>query len=157
MKNQKLFLEDEEDYAIELGLIRLAKDLPAHELFYHINAHNEGLNFHRKDDIHIAGSYFDYHHLLFQGYHFETKNCLRVLSNRSVTSTQKMAQNELFSDEEEVNYLLPMHREVDYIIKTSDNIADFSVILLPENTMFPIQPYTLFSDDPLYDLILYYE
>lgn len=157
MKNQKLLLEDEEDTAVELGLIRLAKDLPAHELFFHINAHNDGLNFHRKDDIHITGHYFDYDHLHFQGYHFETKNCLRVLSNKSIASIQKQAQYELFSEEEELNYLLPMHKEVDYIIKTTDNIADFSVILLPENIMFPIQPYTLVASDPLYDLIQYYE
>lgn len=157
MKNQKLFLEDEEDTAIELGLIRLAKELPAHELFFHINAQNAGLNFHRKDDIHISGLYFTYYHSQFQGYHFETKNCLRVFSNKSVASLQVQAQQELFSEEEEHHYLMPMHKEVDYIIKSSDYIADFSVILLPENIMFPIQPYTLFPNEPLYDLILYYE
>lgn len=157
MKNLKLFLDDEDEQAIELGLIRLAKDLPAHELFYHINAANDGLNFKRKNDLHVCGSYFNFAHLRFETYDFATKNCIQFISNRSVTSEQKKQQNELFSNEENINFLLPFHREVDYIVKTSDNIDDFSLILLPENFMFPIQPFTLHSGDALYDIIQYYE
>lgn len=63
----------------------------------------------------------------------------------------------LFSDEEDVNFLLPDCKDVDYIIKTSDNIAEFSLILLPENMMFQIQNLELTSDDELFHLIQYYE
>ena len=158
MKNQKLFLDDWQDSDLELGLVRLAKELPPHEFFFHINKINDGrANFSRIKDLHIDGTFYNYSFARFEAYHSETKSCLQIISNKSTESFKQKEQSELFTSEDEINYLLPFHKEVDYILKTSDNIADFSLILLPEHLVFPIQYYTLNSTHELYDLILYYE
>lgn len=157
MKSIKLFLDTEDEPELQLSLVRLAKDLPAHELFYHINSSNDSLTFKRIRDLSFQGQFNDYQHIRFQAWHCDTKSFLQFIANKSTSFTVKQPQNQLFAEEEDINYLLPFHKEVDYVLKSSDNVADFSVILLPENLTFPIQPYTLASDDPLYDLIQYYE
>lgn len=156
MKNLKLFLDDEQEEDLSLGLIRLVKNIPDYEFFYHINSQNE-LKFKRIDDLIKSGMYNDYAHARFEAYHFETKTSFQVISNKSIIKHKKKEQQELFSDEEEINYLLPFHQDVDYIIKTSDNIGNFSLILPAENLMFPIQDFKLSSNDELYELIQYYE
>ncbi len=156
MKNLKLFLDDEDEEDLSLGLIRLVKNLPGYEFFYHINSINES-KFNRIDDLIKVGLYYDYAHARFETFHFETKTCIQIISNKSISTTKKKEQLELFSHEEEFNYLLPLHKDVGYIIKTSDNINDFSLILTPENIMFSIQNFQLSPDDELYKLIQYYE
>lgn len=156
MKSQKLLLSDDEDEDLTLGLVRLTKDVPDHELFFKINHNNES-KFSRIDDLKKIGKYNDYYHSRFETYHFETKTCIQFIANKSSKYLEKKEQNELFSEEDIVNYLLPFHQEVDYIIKTSEIIPNFSLILLPENLMFPIQNFQLSSDDELYQLIQYYE
>jgi hypothetical protein len=47
--------------------------------------------------------------------------------------------------------------DVDYLIKTSDYIDDFSLILLPEFSVFNIQTFSLSSTNERYQLIKYYE
>lgn len=157
MKNLKLFLDDEEEDDLSLGLLRMAKELPAHVFFFEINKANPDSPFRRIDDLVKRGKYHDYTHIRFQAHHKESKNCIHLISNHSVKTDVKAIKSELFSDEEEVNVLLPFHKEVDYIVRISDNIADFSLILWPENLMFPIQDYCLSSKDELSELIQYYE
>ena len=156
MKNQKLLLSDEEEDDLTLGLVRLSKEIPDYELFFNINSCNES-KFSRIKDLKKTGQYFDYYHPRFETYHFETKSCIQFIANKSASFLEKTKQTELFSEEIDINYLLPLYQEVDYIIKTSDIIPDFSLILLPENLMFHIQDFYLSSTEELYQLIQYYE
>jgi len=154
---QKLYdLDDIEFEDIAIGLVRLAKDIPAHEFFYKINQIN-GLTFSRKKDMIIHGAYYDYFFPRFEAYDKFTKTCFTFISNRSSESKQKKLQTELFTEEENIKFLLNNQVDVEYILHTSEQIPDFSVILLPENLVFPIQDYTLGSEEELYQIIQYYE
>lgn len=157
MEIQKLYdLDDIEFEDITIGLVRLAKDVPAHEFFYKINQTNN-LNFSRKKDLVFHGGYYDYFFPRFEAYHKYTKTCFTFISNKSSESKQKKIQTELFTEEENIKFLLNNQVDVEYILHSSEQFPDFSVILLPENLVFPIQDYTLSSDEELYQIIQYYE
>lgn len=157
MEIQKLYdLDDIEFEDITIGLVRLAKNIPDHEFFYKINQNND-LKFKRIDDVIIHGLYYDYFFPRFEAYHKFTKTCFTFISNKSSESKQKKLQTELFSQEENIKFLLNNQVEVQYILHSSEQFPDFSVILLPENLVFPIQDYTLGSEEELYQIIQYYE
>ncbi|MDM1554333.1 IPExxxVDY family protein [Chryseobacterium indologenes] len=157
MEIQKLYdLDDIEFEDIAIGLVRLAKDIPAHEFFYKINQLNN-LSFSRKKDLVFHGDYYDYFFPRFEAYHKFSKTCFTFISNKSSESKQKKVQTELFTEEENIKFLLNNQVDVEYILHSSDQFPDFSVILLPENLVFPIQDYTLSSDEELYQIIQYYE
>jgi len=157
LKIKKQYLKLEEDLTeINVGLIRLAKPIPEHELFFSINNINT-FKFRRVEDILIKGEYFDHTFSRYQAYDRSSKNCYSFISNKSISSTQKKVQNLLFSDESNIKFLLNLHQDVDYILTNSDMFADFSLILLPENFVFQIQEFSLSSEDELYQLIQYYE
>lgn len=137
-------------------MIRLAKPIPEHELFFSINQIND-FKFKRVDDILIEGEYFDYNFSRYEAYDKFSKNCYHIISNKSIVSIRKKEQNELFSDESNIKYLLNLHQDVDYILSNSDIFAEFSLILLPENFVFQTQEYPLSSEEELYQLIQYYE
>jgi hypothetical protein len=154
---QKLYdLDDIEFEDIAIGLVRLAKDVPAHEFFYKINQANN-LSFSRKKDLVFHGGYYDYFFPRFEAYHKFSKTCFTFISNKSSESKQKKVQTELFTEEENIKFLLNNQVDVEYILHSSEQFPDFSVILLPENLVFPIQDYTLSSDEELYQIIQYYE
>lgn len=156
MKNQILFLDKEEEIeTLHLGLLRQVMDLPPHEFFFKINQKTP-FQFGRERDLEVVTSHFCHTHLVYEACDERLKNKLRFIKNKS-SETKKIREiTELFVEEETENYLIPM-KDVDYIIKTSDNIDDFSVILLPESITFSIQNYTIDSDENLYQLIQYYE
>ena len=157
MNIKKQYLKLEVDHTeISIGLIRLIKAIPEHELFFSINKTNQ-FQFKRLDDILIKGEYFDHSFSLYQAYDSATKNCYSFISNKSISFTEKKVQNQLFSDESNIKFLLNLHQEVDYILTNSDMFADFSLILLPENFVFQIQEFSLSSGEELYQLIQYYE
>ncbi|MEJ5105847.1 IPExxxVDY family protein [Chryseobacterium sp. MYb328] len=157
MEIQKLYdLDDIEFEDIAIGLVRLAKDIPAHEFFYKINQLNN-LSFSRKKDMVFHGDYYDYFFPRFEAYHKFSKTCFTFISNKSSESKQKKVQTELFTEEENIKFLLNNQVDVEYILHSSEQFPDFSVILLPENLVFPIQDYTLSSDEELYQIIQYYE
>lgn len=157
MEIQKLYdLDDIEFEDIAIGLVRLAKDIPAHEFFYKINQLNN-LSFSRKKDLVFHGDYYDYFFPRFEAYHKFSKTCFTFISNKSSESKQKKVQTELFTEEENIKFLLNNQVEVQYILHSSEQFPDFSVILLPENLVFPIQDYTLSSEEELYQIIQYYE
>lgn len=157
MEIQKLYdLDDIEFENIAIGLVRLAKNIPDHEFFYKINQLND-LKFKRIDDLIFQGAYYDYHFLRFEAYHKFTKSCFTFIANRCSESKQKKIQTELFSEEENIKFLLNNQVDVEYILHSSEQFPDFSVILLPENLVFPIQDYTLSSEEELYQIIQYYE
>ncbi len=157
MKIKKQYLKLEEDLTeIDVGLIRLAKPIPEHELFFFINKINT-FKFKRVDDIQIKGEYYDHSFSRYQAYDRSSKNCYSFISNKSIVSIKKKEQNQLFSDESNIKFLLNLHQDVDYILSNSDMFAEFSLILLPENFVFQIQEYPLSSEEELYQLIQYYE
>lgn len=75
----------------------------------------------------------------------------------NLLKVSKKVQTELFTEEENIKFLLNNQVDVEYILHSSEQFPDFSVILLPENLVFPIQDYTLSSDEELYQIIQYYE
>ena len=157
MEIQKLYDIDNTEYEdIIIGLVRLAKHIPDHEFFFKINKKNN-LNFTRIENFVFHGSYYDYYFPRFEAYHKFTKTCFTFISNKSSGSKQKKIPAELFSEEENIKFLLNNHTEVEYILHSSEHFPDFSVILLPENLVFPIQDYKLSSDEELYQIIQYYE
>lgn len=157
MEIQKLYdIDDIEFEDITIGLVRLAKNIPDHEFFYKVNQNND-LTFKRIEDVILHGLYYDYFFSRFEAYHKFTKTCFTFISNRSSESKQKKLQTELFSEEENIKFLLNNQVEVQYILHSSEQFPDFSVILLPENLVFPIQDYTLGSEEELYQIIQYYE
>ncbi len=157
MKAKKQYLKLDEDLTdTNIGLIRLAKPIQEHELFFFINEINT-FKFKRVDDIQVKGKYFDYFFSRYQAYDTSSKNCFSFISNKSIISIEKKIQNQLFSDELNIKFLLNLHQDVDYILTNSDMFAEFSLILLPENYVFQIQEYPLSSEKELYQLIQYYE
>ncbi|MCG2792492.1 MAG: IPExxxVDY family protein [Weeksellaceae bacterium] len=157
MKIKKQYLKLEEDLTeINIALIRLAKPIPEHELFFFINDINT-FKFSRTEDIQVKGYYFDHYFSRYQAYDHSSKNCFSFISNKSVSSVEKRVSNQLFSDESNIKFLLHLHQDVDYILTNSDMFAEFSLILLPENLVFQIQEYPLSSQEELYQLIQYYE
>ena len=157
MEIQKLYdLDDIEFEDITIGLVRLAKSIPDHEFFFKINQDNN-LKFSRIKDLVFHGNYYDYYFPRFEAYHKFTKTCFTFISNKSSDSKQKKLQTELFTEEENIKFLLNNQTEVEYILHSPEQFTDFSVILLPENLVFPIQDYNLSSEEELYQIIQYYE
>lgn len=157
MKKQKILLDIEEDEEeLTLGLVRLAKEVPDFELFFHLNTLNS-FKFSRIADVVYKGFYKDYYFPRFQAFHTDTQICIHFIANKSAHFTQKKIAKELFSNDDEHSYLLDHFQDVDYIIWTSEPFDDFSVILLPENLMFQIQSFPLCSTDELFSLIQYYD
>ncbi len=156
MKTQKFTLEIEEDEEITLGLVRLVKEIPDYEIFFHLNKLNQ-FQFKRIKDLIIRGQYFDYFYPRFETFHHDSKICIHVIANRSYCSIQKKTSSELFINEDETRFLLEKFQDVDYLIKTSEPFGDFSVILLPENLLFQIQNFQLSPKEELYQLIQYYD
>lgn len=157
MEIQKLYdLDDTELENITIGLVRLAKHIPDHEFFFKVNQINS-FTFRRIEDVVLTGDYFDYYFPRFEAYHKFTRTCFTFISNKSADSKQKKLQTELFSEEENIKFLLNNQVDVEYILHSSEQFPDFSVILLPENLVFPIQDYTLGSEEELYQIIQYYE
>ena len=156
MKTQKFTLEIEEDEEITLGLVRLVKQIPDYELFFHLNQLNQ-FQFKRIKDLVIRGQYYDYYYPRFEAFHHDSKICIHFIANRSDHSIQKKTSSELFITEEETRFLLRKFQDVDYLIKTSEPFGDFSVILHPQNLLFQIQDFQLSPNEELYDLIQYYD
>ncbi|QQV01948.1 MULTISPECIES: IPExxxVDY family protein [Chryseobacterium] len=157
MEVQKLYDFDETEFEdITIGLVRLAKHIPDHEFFFRINLIND-LKFSRISDLVYNGLYYDFSFPRYEAYHKHTKTCFTFISNKSSESKQKKLQTELFSEEDNIKFLLNNHPEVEYILHSSEQFPDFSVILLAENLVFPIQDYKLSSEEELYQIIQYYE
>lgn len=157
MEIQKLYdLDDIEFEDIAIALVRLVKHIPDHEFFFKINQNND-LKFSRITDLVYHGTYYDFYFPRFEAYHKHTKTCFTFISNKSSESNQKKLQTELFAEEENIKFLLNNHPDVEYILHSSEQFPDFSVILLAENLAFPIQDYNLSSEEELYQIIQYYE
>lgn len=151
LKSKKIFLDFEDDEPINIGLLRLSKKLPDYEMFFKINRINF-FKFSRTEDL----KYKKFSFSKYKTYHPETKTYYQVIANRSA-SIRKKTNNELFESAEEIKYLMPKNKDVDFIIYAKDNFPDFSLILLPENILFQMQYFSLAPQSELYKLIQYYE
>lgn len=149
-------LDETDDGEITIGLIRLLKKLPDHEFFFQINRINS-FCFERIEDLIVEGFYYTYHFPVFEGYCKESKTRYHFFSNKSSESFKKREITELFTDEQNIKFLLNNFQDVNYIVKNSDVFSDFSLILLPENLTTPIQDFSLSSENELYQMIQYYE
>jgi hypothetical protein len=157
LKSQKILLDiEDDDEEITLGLVRLAKEIPEHELFYQLNILNS-FQFSRIKDLVYNGVYYDYSFPRFEGFHRDSKVCIQFIANKSSQYIQKKVSTELFSGEQETKFLLDHFQDVDYLLKTSEPFGDFSLILLPENMMFQIQSFPLSPIEELYHIFQYYE
>ena len=156
MANQNFILDDLEEDQKTLGLIRAVKKIPEHEFIFGVNCVNN-FNFKRINDLKYCGKYYDYHFSVYQGYDMKYKNCIHIISNKSSSFKQKNEITELFIDEQNERFLLKKYQDIDYIIKTSDDIHDFSLILLPKILAFDVQKYILSSEEELYHLIQNYD
>ncbi len=156
MEIQKIILDDTGAEEPTIALVRLAKELPDFEFFFHINRVNT-FSFQRIKDIIVEGEYYRYFFPVFEGYSKECQTCYRFISNKSSESFQKKEINELFIEEQSIKFLLNNFHDTDYIICSPDSITDFSVILLPEKLTFQIQEIVLTSDEELYHILQYYE
>ncbi|WP_226063284.1 IPExxxVDY family protein [Kaistella polysaccharea] len=156
MKTQKIILDIDHDEEITIGLVRFAKEVPDHEIFFHLNSINP-FNFTRITDFIYRGQFSDYYFPRFQAFHHSTQVCIHFISNRATQIIQKKTSSELFTEDEDSSFLLKNFQDVDYIITTSEPFDDFSVILLPENLMFQIQDFLISPEEELYQLIQYYE
>ncbi len=156
MKNQKFILDIDDDDEIIIGLVRLVKELPDHELFFHINQLNP-FQFRRITDLIVPGQYYTFHYPRYQAFLQQNQTCVQLISNRASQQITLQEAPVLFTGEEEKKHLLPRFEEVDFLITTSEPIDDFSVILLPDHLAFQIQEYPLSAEDELYHLIEYYE
>lgn len=157
METQKLYdFDDIEFDDITIALVRLTKHIPDHEFFFKLNKQNN-FTFSRVDDLILHGTYFNHYFPRFEGYHKSTKTRFTFIANRSSQNKQKKISTELFLYEENIKFLLNNQSEVEYILLSSEQFPDFSVILLPENLVFPVQEYNLSSEEELYQIIQYYE
>ncbi|MGV8914069.1 MAG: IPExxxVDY family protein [Kaistella sp.] len=157
MKTRKILLDvEEENEELNLGLIRLVKAFPEHELYFQLNALNP-FKFSRISDVIFHGQYYDSHYSRFQTYLPDSKICLQCISNKPFQTLMQITPPELFSGEEEIKFLLDNFQDVDYLLKTSEPFDDFSLILHPENIMFPIQIFPLSPKEELYQVIQYYD
>ena len=156
MGTQNIILDDSQEEDVLLGLIRTVKHMPDYEFFFQINSVNN-FSLQKIEDLQYVGEYFDHYFTVYEGYDKVHKNCIKIISNKSTTSIQKKEITELFIEEEKEKYLISKYKDIDYIIKTSDGIDDFSVILLPKFLAFEVQEYILSSEEELYQMIQYYE
>lgn len=156
MKTQNIILDDFPEEDIKLGLIRMVEKRPDYEFFFHVNSVNN-FCFARSEDIKQCGEYYDYSFACYEGYDRIHKSCIKIIRNKSIAAVQKKEINELFLAEQEDKYLISKYKDIDYIIKTSDGIDDFSLILLPNFLAFEVQEYILSSHEELCQTLQYYE
>ena len=146
MKKRFSLFNDTDNEPISIGLARLVKFLQPHILFFQINS-QKNMRYQRKRDLEVFSEYYRYDHIVFEAHQPNWKN--KILFIKEI--------DRLFVEETEDNYLLDKYTDVEYLVKTSNNIRNFSLISLPENLFFQIQPYELEPDNELYKIIQYYE
>lgn len=152
MLSKKIFLDlDDDEEPFDIRLIRLAKKVPHYEMFFEINQLNS-FNFYRTDDLQVKKFSFT----KFETYHPETKTCYQIIANKSIPKRKKTT-NELFAQAEEIKFLMPKYKDVEFIIYAKDSFPDFSLILLPENTISQIEDFSVQPQQELYKLLQYYE
>lgn len=154
MKPQKLTLDQEEEEGLHLALLRLSKKIPAHELFFQINKLNHS-QFSREEDFIVEGQFYDYFFLRYSAYSSIMKTKIEVIGNKSLKSVKKKQITELFSEEANQRVLMVEYPDTDYIIYATEEFNDFSLILLPEDSAFPIQNIMIEPDSEIFSLLQY--
>lgn len=153
-KKKKFLLEFDED-PIEIGLVRLVKDIPSPQLFFDINRRCT-TSFCRIEDLEmeIAGETYSFVQMQYDNE--ATAQRTKFIANKSIEKIQQMSAS-LFDEEITVAHLLEKNRDVDYLLVTENAFEDFSVILCADNKIFPIQKILIESDDIIYQYIQHNE
>ncbi|RQP08425.1 MAG: IPExxxVDY family protein [Chryseobacterium sp.] len=156
LKAKTFLLEDDDDEPMLIGLIRLVRKLPLHEIFFELNKHNPFV-FRRAKDFITTSFAGETAHAVFKAYDESSDTDFTMISNLSFETSLSAPADNLFGSYTVVSHILRAHHDVDFLLIVKDSIPDFSLILLPDNLCFQIQPYRLDPDLELYKQILYYE
>lgn len=145
--------DEEED--ISVGLIRLKKNIPYHELFFEINQQNT-FSFSRKADLRIEDFLGIYYFPIFGAFDELTQAHFTIIANQSCDSERKEKPIEgLFDLIVEEKYFI--NRNIDFILFSKENGEDFTTLNLPKKSVFPMEIYTLNLGEELYQIILDYD
>lgn len=155
MKNIKLTLDIEEE-TLQIGLVRLVRQMPDYEFFFKVNQCN-AFKFSRIENFEMQQNGSMYQFGRYQTHDTVTKSTYTFIANKSHSAKPLAEFNDLFSHLYEPMQILPKYSEVDYILLTKEFFNDFSVILLPEKLTFPIQEVTLSPEHQFYQILQYYE
>lgn len=150
-KTKKIRLDFDDEEPLTVGLIRLAKHIPYHQFFFDTNRLNH-FNFRRSPDFVARYGHTDYEFLSMHSYDSEEKTCYQIIANKSFVKKENKPSN-LFEGSQEVHYLLEEHQDVDLLINIKDSFPDFSLILFPENSIFPVQEYQIQPEELIYQYI----
>ncbi len=151
------FLIDADDFEdIVIGFLTIHTSVLEHQLFYDTNKVNH-FHFERVADFVFEGEYFRYYHSVFKGYHWESETTFTFFANKSHTTIQKKEITELFIDEGKVNFLLNNKSPNGYIMKSTNENEDFSLILLPKHIAYDWEKLILTPQQEIYYLIESYE
>lgn len=154
MKNNKFVLDFEEEDVL-VGILRLKQILPYHELFFKVNKLNP-FHFSRKKDLKVEGFSGFYNFPIFETFDTVTQTKLRVIANQSYSFERKEKPIEgLFDLIEEDKFFI--NQNVDFILFSNENCADFSAINFPIEYFYQLEEYSLSSEDELYQIILDYD
>lgn len=156
MKIKKLFLDDEDSLPVNVLVIKQKTgDVPEHEFFFHINKINN-FNFSRLEDFCLN---FDGNLSWFCQFEcFEPCNqvVFRMIKNRSIRVERQQETFELFGDVPPEIYLLNTN-SFDYVLLSPNSDADFASVKLPKQMVSDTEFIQLDDNEPLKEIIQYYE
>ncbi|NAW51304.1 IPExxxVDY family protein [Elizabethkingia argentiflava] len=150
-KTKKIRLDCNDCEPINIGLIRLKHPIPAHLFFFKINRYT-AFPFYRIENFMTRNAAIEYEFLCMQAQDEKSENIYQIIANKSFVKRNNTALN-LFEGVADQSYLLEDYQDVDFLIKTKDSYPDFSLILLPENAIFPIQEYQIQPNELIYQYI----
>lgn len=154
MKNKKLILDLEEEDCISVGLVRLSKDIPHHELFFKINQQNQ-FYFSRKKDLLVE--YFSgyYNFPIFEAFDESLKNTFIMMANKSINFKRKEGKSieNLFELVEEKCFI---NDNINFILFSREGNNDFSTIKFPKEWV-EVEDYSVNYEEELYQIILNYD
>lgn len=154
MKNKKLILDLEEEDCISVGLVRLSKDIPHHELFFKINQQNQ-FYFSRKKDLLIEDFSGYYKFPIFEAFDESLKNTFIMMANQPINFERKEGKSieSLFELVEEKCFI---NNNINFIIFSKEGNDDFSTINFPKEWV-EVENYSINYEEELYQIILNYD
>lgn len=151
MKGKLLSLDLDDPKPLSVGLIRLSTQIPPYQFFFELNKINP-FQFQRSDDLIVPFAEENYNFLCMQGYDEVEQTNYQMIANKSFRKEIK-TPGSLFESYEHSHVLLEKQLAVDYLLLIKREIADFSLILLPENRVFPIQTIEIRPEESVYQYI----
>jgi len=150
-KEKKFLLSFDDEDPVEVGLVRLVKDLSPEQFFFKLNNDNI-FKFKRSEDLKIEFFGKEYSFLQMEIPENTFHVHFRMIANKSFERLEK-TPNSLFEHANEIVFLFENQQDVDYLLISENASEDFSVILLPENLVFPIQKIFIEPNEFIYQYI----